>query len=288
MRTINEIFETSIDRPLYHYTGIGSLIGIAENNALWASSVSFLNDSKEMIHACETVENYLLTRLAFGPKSEELEFLNQFNTWIKSCSKAEHTIFIFSLSERSSLLSQWRSYTPHGKGVSLEFSAEKLLYIANSSNMRIARCIYTDSEQEEVVGALVDKLLSDFRQQLPDMDVSNKPPSQSYYGFINQYSSDIFQILAMIKHGAFSEECEWRLISPHYSNFKNSILKFREGASMLIPYIEIPLGAKPYFSNIILGPSQHRKLAFSGLSMYMSNKNISSMLSNSGIPYREW
>lgn len=288
MRTIDSMFESEITIPLYHYTGIGSLLGIASGNSLWASSISYMNDSKEIVHACEIVENVLIARLVFGEENEELRFLNQLLEWTKTCSKVAHTMFVFSLSEKPSLLSQWRSYTPHGKGVSLEFNPSKVNEIARTSEMKIARCIYERSEQEEVIRILIEKLLVNFRQQLPTMDISNKPPSQCYYSFINQYTGDIFQVLAIIKHSAFREECEWRLISANIPQFKDARLKFREGASMLIPYIELPLGSRPFFSNIILGPSQYQNLNMSGLSMFMSNQEISPQLTNCQIPYREW
>lgn len=288
MRTIDSIFVSKVTIPLYHYTGIGSLLGVTTGDSLWASSISYMNDSKEIVHACETVENVLRARLVFGEDNEELQFLKQLLEWTKSCSKVAHTMFVFSLSEKPSLLSQWRSYTPHGKGVSLEFTPSKVNEIAHTSEMRIARCVYETAEQEEVISILIEKLLVNFRQELPTMDVSKKAPSQCYYGFINQYTSDIFQVLAIIKHSAFQEECEWRLISEHIPKFKDPRLKFREGASMLIPYIELPLGNRPFFNNIILGPSQHQNLNMSGLSMFMSNQGISKQLTNCQIPYREW
>lgn len=288
MRTIDTIFASEVSIPLYHYTGVGSLLGIASGNSLWASSISYMNDSKEIVHACETVENVLRARLAFGKENEEYRFLQQLVEWTQSCSKVAHTMFVFSLSEKPSLLSQWRSYTPHGKGVSLEFSPDKVNEIARISEMKIAKCIYNTHEQEEIIGVLIEKLLINFRQQLPDIDVTNKHPSQCYYDFINQYASDIYQVLAIIKHGAFQEESEWRLISHYIPKFKDPRLKFREGASMIVPYIELPLGSKPFFNNIILGPSQHQNLSMSGLSMFMSNQGISSQLTNCQIPYREW
>lgn len=261
---------------------------MANCKSVWASSISYMNDSKEIVHACETVENVLRARIVFGQKDEEHRFLEQLIEWTKSCSKVAHTMFVFSLSEKPSLLSQWRSYTPHGKGVSLEFSPNKVNEIARFTGMRIAKCVYDDREQEEIISILVEKLLVNFRQELPAMDITDKPPSQCYYDFINQYTSDIYQVLAIIKHGAFEEECEWRLISPHIPKFGDPRLKFREGASMLVPYIELPLGDKPFFRKIILGPSQHQNLNMSGLSMFMSNQGISNELLNCQIPYREW
>jgi hypothetical protein len=289
VRQIDSFFEDEATIPLYHYTGVGSLLGISSAESLWASSISYLNDSTEIIHACETVENVLRGRFVFGKQDEEYEFLKQFQTWTNSLKNTAHTIFVFSLSEMPSLLSQWRSYTPHGKGVSLEFSPDKINFIAQSSNLKIARCVYDRGEQEDVIGALIEKLLISFRQQLPTIDTNKCPPDQCYYDVINQYTNDIFQVLAIIKHGAFQEEREWRLISQHYPRYTDPQVKFREGASMLVPYIELQLGnSKPYFTNVILGPSPHQSLSFSGLAMFLNNKGLCGKTTNCDIPYREW
>ncbi|KXO13894.1 hypothetical protein AKG98_1639 [Moritella sp. JT01] len=288
MKAIDNIFEDSVNIPLYHYTGIGSLLGIAKGEALWASSISYMNDSREIVHACETVERVLQSRLAFGRQDEEHECLTQLQKYTEFLSTLSHKLFVFSLSEKPNLLSQWRSYTPHGKGVSLEFSAEKVNYIAKHSDMKIARCIYDEIGQREIITALIERLLVNFRQQLPHMPVFHGHPSQCYSPFLDQYKNDILQVLAIIKDEAFEEECEWRLISPHYPEGNNTNLKFREGASMLVPYIELPLGNKPFFSHVRMGPSQHQNLAFEGLMMYLSNENISNSLGNCQIPYREW
>jgi hypothetical protein len=289
MRQVDNFFEQQATIPLYHYTGVGALLGMASTESLWASSISYMNDSTEIVHACETVGNVLRTRLAFGQENEETNFLSQFQNWTNSCKNTAHTIFIFSLSEMPSLLSQWRSYTPHGKGVSLGFSSDKINFIMQASNLKLARCIYDRDEQEEVISALIEKLLISFRQQLPTMDVCRSQSSQSYYGFIQQYTNEIFQVLSIIKHGAFKEEREWRLVSPHYPRYTDPQIKFREGASMLVPYMELPLGNnKPYFEKVILGPSSHQNLSMSGLSMFLTNKGLCQQVSNCVIPYREW
>lgn len=289
MRTVESFFETEVTIPLYHYTGISSVLGIASSESLWASSISYMNDSKEIVHACEALENVLRPRFVFGQQDEEYKFLTQLQSWVNSCKNTAHTIFVFSLSAEPSLLSQWRSYTPHGKGVSLEFSPEKINFIAQSSGMKIARCVYETVEQEEIIGSLIEKLLVSFRQALPAIDTTKKHPDQCYYDFINKHTNDIFQVLSIIKHGAFREEKEWRLISQHFQKNTDPSIKFREGASMLVPYIELSLGkSKPYFSNVILGPSSHQNISMSGLSMYMSNQGICQRITNCVIPYREW
>lgn len=286
MRTINSFFTNQVDIPLYHYTSIGALLGIAESRKLWSSSISYLNDSQEMIHAfdiliCEAEKELAQTE-------EEHELLIQLSEYAKNCKNTAHTLFVFSLSEEQSLLSQWRSYTPHGKGVCLEFTPSKINAIASNSNLKIAKCLYEEEEQQELVQALLMKLLISFRNDLSEIDTSKWHKSQCYMDFLKTYASDIFQILSIIKNKSFSEEREWRLISPHYVSYKDPAIKFREGASMLVPYIALDLLDKPFFNCITLGPSQHQNLSMTGLSMFISNSEVCNQVTNCVIPYREW
>lgn len=286
MRKISSFFTDKVNIPLYHYTSIKSLLGMADKGKLWASSISYLNDSQEMVYAF----NFLVKKSGeFDVRSEEEEeFLRQLRDYISNCKNTAHTLFVFSLSEEQSLLSQWRSYTPHGKGVSLEFSPEKINSIVSTCDLKVAKCLYTQDDHSELVQALLNTLMEHFRDKIPEIDTSKWHKSQCYYGFFNDYSSDIFRILSIIKHGAFREEREWRLISPHFVKVTDPKIKFREGASMLVPYIELDLMGKPYFTKITLGPSQHQDLSMSGLSMFASNMKVCNQVENCVIPYREW
>jgi hypothetical protein len=249
-----------------------------------------MNDSKEITHACDVLEDVLLPRMAFGVQNNtESEFLKQFRDWVSECRTTTYNLFVFSLSEEASLLSQWRSYTPHGKGVSIGFSSDVLNDLAQSSHLRIAKCLYERADQEEAIKSLVEKLLTTFRQEQPSIDITKAHPSQCYHPFLEKFRSDVLQVLSIIKHEAFKEEREWRLISPYYPKFTVPAIKFREGASMLVPYIELKLGeARPIFEKVILGPSPHQNLSMSALSMFLRNQSLCNQTVNCVIPYREW
>jgi hypothetical protein len=289
MRQVDSFFSDLSDRTLYHYTGIASLMGMAKTHSIWASNVYYLNDAKEVIHACDVLEDLLLPRFAFGTDKFELDFLKQVQNWIGECRSAMYNVFVFSLSEESSLLSQWRSYTPHGKGVSIGISADTLNAIAKNSELRIAKCLYERADQQDLLASLVEKLLITFRREFHNIDTSQAHPAQKYHPFLETFRGDVLQVLSIIKHHAFREEKEWRLISPYYPQYNVPAIKFREGSSMLVPYIEVTLGSvRPIFEKIILGPSAHQNLSMSALSMFLSNQTLCNHLENSTLPYREW
>ncbi len=290
MREIEDYFSSEPDQILYHYTGIDALVGMTATKSLWASNIYYLNDSKEIVHACDILENVLKLHFDTGDaQSSEAEFLRQFRDWVNIIKDAMFNIFVFSLSEVRSLLSQWRSYTPHGKGVSIGFSPIQLRNLSQSAGLRIAKCVYEISQQEELLKSLIDKLLITFRQEFQNIDTSQAPPSQSYHPFLERFRGDVLQVLAIIKHEAFKEEVEWRLISPHLPIYDTkSTIKYREGTAMLVPYIELPLGeSKPLFDWVTLGPSPNKDLSMMSLSMFLVNQQLCNKIDSCKIPYRE-
>jgi len=290
MRQIDQFFYDKPRSTLFHYTGIGALLGIADSNSLWASCAYYLNDAEEISYACKVLDKMLQDyQIANNRSEEENEFLANIKEWVSSCRTTTYNIFIFSLSEEKSLLSQWRSYTPHGKGISIGFSPKLVNRVRVGANMRLAKCIYDIQDQEELIHSLVNKMLVTFNQDKHSIDISRNQPTQKYHQYLEGFRGDVLQILAIIKHQAFSEEKEWRLVSAYHPKYTVPSIKFRQGASMLVPYIELPLGdVRPYFETVVLGPSPHQNLSFSALSMLLSNKNLCTTTENSSLPYREW
>ena len=290
MRTIDDYFREEPQGDLYHYTGIGSVLGMAKSLSVWASNAYYLNDSREVIHACDILTTTIQSRIQKGDGlKDEQHFLSQVAAWAKSFKSTHYGVFIFSLSEDKSVLSQWRSYTPHGKGVSLAFSRKTLDHFQNKSDLVLAKCIYDNDAQKEVINTLIDKLLQTFRQQRDAIDTTKEHPNNAYFKFLEEYRGDFLKVLCLIKHPSFSEEKEWRLISSYFASYAVQEIKFREGASMLVPYIEIPFpDTRPVFEEVVLGPSQYQNLSMSALNMFLSNQKLCRNVLNCTIPYRKW
>jgi hypothetical protein len=263
MRQVSNFFYNEVESTLYHYTGVKSLLGIAGSKSLWASNIYFLNDAKEIVQACEILTQLLSDEVIRNRPQEQFEFLSQFRDWLEGCARGTFNVFVFSLSEEPSLLSQWRSYTPHGKGISIGISAPTLNALIAKEDLKIARCLYSYLEQQELLESLVEKMLLTFAKEFHSIDTTKAHPSQKYHPFLERFRGDVLQVLSIIKHQAFSEEKEWRLISPYYPNYSDPEIKFREGSSM-------------------------QNLSFSALSMFLSNNRLSNQTENSQIPYREW
>jgi hypothetical protein len=104
----------------------------------------------------------------------------------------------------------------------------------------------------------------------------------------------------VLKHVAFKEEREWRIISPvlmdkapAFPIIEETKLAFRSGKSVLTPYRRIPLkDDKDNFplNEVVIGPNPNPKQACRSVqSLLNSEKGLDSVkVRNSDIPYRNW
>ena len=269
------------------------MISIADSKKVWASNIFFLNDSSEILYASSLMLEVLSDYSASDFSESEKEMKNQFNNWIVNwLTKTQYNIFIFSLSEEKNLLSQWRSYTPHGKGLSIGFDHDTINSMLSESSCRIAKCLYAESEQKSVLSDLINKIFYSFRNEdLTQYDLlGNKDKPDKFNPFFNKFVSEILQVLAIIKHPSFQEEKEWRIISRYYAQYTVDDIKYREGSSILVPYIEInfPDIGRPPIKEVFLGPTEYNNLSMSSLGQFLASKKICNHVISSHTPYRVW
>lgn len=277
---------------LYHYTGVGAVLGMAETRSLRASNPYYLNDSEEIMLGCKLLLWHVgAWKAAVGEDEEFAYFIEQFKRWSESFKSVYFNIFVFCLSEHRNLLSQWRSYTPHGKGVSLGVDAPKLDEIAVLNDCVLGKCIYERDAQEALIRGIVDSVVSRFRSEREALIEMPRDGDRSghYLSFLENYRGAFMTALCLVKHPAFNEEQEWRLISPFIDKFLEADIRFREGSSMLVPYINLRLPVADWpFAGALLGPSEHENLSMTALSMLLTQSKLCRMLENPMTPYREW
>lgn len=296
MIEIEKYFKSELDRSLYHYTGIGSLLGISKSNSLWASSVYYLNDGEEIIYAQKKLISLVERKLDTSPKIIK-EFLVELIFWLKGFTSGAFNLFVFSMSEERSLLSQWRSYTPHGKGVSIEFTQAIIEKIKQKNDLQLTRVRYEQDEQIKILEMLLDGIIRKFNDQRKIADLAKESNGQKYQGYLENLRGDVLTVFSTIKNPAFKEEKEWRLISKYYATYMTPRIKYREGSSMLVPFMEFelerfydsPMHTHPvFFKSVCLGPTAHAGMSLNALSQFLSNQRIAHETTNSNIPYREW
>jgi hypothetical protein len=277
------------DRTLYHYTSLLGLQQIIELKALWATNAHYLNDLKEIQHAQDTLAAAIGEGLR-RTRGQEAEILLQLRSWLAAGAN-RHQIYICSFTEGGNLLSQWRAYTPHGLGVSLGFPAPDIVRLAEAQGYRLAQCIYDEAQQARMIGALLDAIVMEARRTGPT-SVEGTRHGESYYPVFEKFTDELLMHAAVMKHGSFREEHEWRAISPVFRDLADPSVLYRVGRFTLIPYRNFGLVAEAdaavVLDEVIVGPSASIELSMQSIPAYLASRGVSprSGVKSSGIPYR--
>jgi hypothetical protein len=115
-----------------------------------------------------------------------------------------------------------------------------------------------------------------------------KPTTTDQFNeFFDSLRVSILEALVLVKHGAFSEEREWRLIQ--CAEHTQGPIFFRESPSMLVPFTKLKFGdERRPFGTIQMGPSENPTLAANALTRLVSQHQLSNVVVQSTIPYRKW
>ncbi|MDG9668166.1 DUF2971 domain-containing protein [Hahella sp. CR1] len=276
---------------LYHYTTFSGLLGIVESGNLWASDIRYMNDSAELKHTADLISAEVDRRIADSHPKPGL--LHQFRDWIAHRITNGHMLFGASFRSNGNLLSQWRGYSSMGKGVSVGFPAAHILECASQQSFQVGKCIYSHQDQTTLIRQVMDVVEALAEQHGEHAGPTHFPPSQSYHGVFEMIESDLLRIAAILKHPSFQEEEEWRIVSPGVTDYLNSPVKFREGASMLVPYFEFNLTTRSndnhYLEHIYLGPTPNINLSMNSLNMFLTKHRLSPKhgITYCQIPYRQ-
>jgi hypothetical protein len=259
---------------LYHYTTLNGLLGIVRSRTLWASDIRYMNDSAELKHTADLIRQEVQDRIAQGRGKADL--LGQFTDWISHRITNGHMLFAASFRSHGNLLSQWRGYSPHGKGVSLGFSADSIMQCARRQRLQIGRCIYEPSVQRRLVSQVVDAVQACVDRYTESGTLQPQPGL--YQKIFEDIEIDLLRIAAILKHPSFREEKEWRLVSPVFADGECRPVLFREAHAMLVPYVEFDLQPEPgcplQLDHLYLGPTQNSNISLNSLKMFLAQNGI--------------
>src|SRR6056297_1375370 len=134
---------------LYHYTTMSGLLGIVGGRELRASDIRYMNDSAELRHTLDLLSSHVTQRIIAGVDNPTL--LKQLLEWLSHRVVSGSLLMGASFRANGNLLSQWRGYSVHGKGVSLGFDPEHILDCAARQQFQVGKCLYDPAEQAALV-----------------------------------------------------------------------------------------------------------------------------------------
>jgi hypothetical protein len=153
----------------------------------------------------------------------------------------------------------------------------------------VGQCIYEPKRQKEIAAEVLSAIESQAKLMFP-----NSPARARFEPAFEAVEADLLKIAVLFKDNAFREEAEWRLVSPAISNYVVSSVKFREGRSMLTPYMSFVLPTAPDkrvdFKHVWIGPTPHPNAALVSVNEFFAKHGSSPRfgIGYCSIPYRTW
>lgn len=285
-----DLYERKPSTTLFHYTALKSLEGITQEKCLWATDIHYFNDAAEMRHIVQLLSTEIDHRIDADTDDERV--LLQLREWLAERLPEGNMVFVTSFTESGNLLSQWRGYCLPGQGVSLGLEPVVLERCAVEQSFQVGRCIYERDDQLRLASRLIDAILelAHIRGAAPP---NKKHPSQSFHAVFEEIENALLRIGALVKHPSFGEEKEWRAVSPALTNYVETPIRYRAGASMLVPFINFSLlsagETKLHIQYVFLGPTPNVSLSMNSLSRMLA-KHVTGgfQVQYCGIPYRTW
>jgi DUF2971 family protein len=262
-----------VDAPiLHHYTDAFGVHGIISSNCLWATATQFSNDLSEIEYAVSVAVEIIQAMWGSKKKMSSWEqvlaehLVQLFDTPLHTFGQP----FIVSFCEEGDLLSQWRAYG-QTSGFSLAFSPlsrdDKVRLISkNGFRTMVKRVIYDVEKQRARLRFILRRLIN--------LVNGFSFATTSAEGASAHVELSVLLVLEMtdwacvVKHKAFSEEKEWRIITyPKGATLVGTTPKNYEGVSvrptsrLLLPYmiLEPPSGKRLPLIEIRCGPSQFQE-----------------------------
>ena len=269
-----------VTQSLYHYTTAHGLIGILAQKKIWATHINYLNDKKEFIDAVDEFRKQIkdlrpnVPTLTDTPTPHrthmETSSTEKYGPVLEILQILHGAIYVTSFSEERDQLSQWRGYCAIGPGFSIGFNRAKLKKLVKRiPTGLLKKCIYEPRVKEKKIERIIKPAES-----------VNLNGRDFLLGMINK----MLRIAPYFKDESFKEEKEWRL-----ALVEGGDALFREGDSLIIPYVEFELkdenGNLP-IDNIVIGPTLNMKESHSSLKLLLEKHKISANIEESRIPYR--
>ena len=261
---------------LYHYTSIGSLFSILQNETIRLTDYRFLNDTQELSYALNWLKDYL------APKAEE-EFGKKVLTAIdnvehgkieriKSISDGSPYMqrylcdihyYILSLSRRYDDLAMWRMYAKDG--CCIKFNSQKLkefFYGFRDANLEKGLMNLIDGEVEY------------------EIKESTRHAINYFYSIKNELMiyDEILMFCLLFKSPSFSFEHEYRMGIPFEDQYlgENCSKEFLLSGTAIRPQLELKnFPIRDIIEEITISPFVTSELTKIGIQELLISKGIS-------------
>ena len=264
---------------IFHYTSLDAAIGIIENQELWLSNISFLNDTNELLCA----RNVLTNLEKLWPELSEIpRFLDLVKITLPAFEmNAVNSPFITSFCENGDLLGQWRGY---GNGVSIAFDAENTAISFEGAFLK--KVIYDVNTQAHIL----KRILVTANKYLSSL-VGKDDLQEELVNALLLVRAHILNLAIKMKNSAFQEEREWRVVFTRRFGMDASEdppLMFRQRGRGVVPFIKLrPKSGRLPIRGVTISPSADPSLTLAIRALLDKHKYNDAFVRSSDIPFRD-
>lgn len=252
--------EDTKNRYLYHYTSGSGLKSIIEENQLWLSERSYMNDILEVEYTKELIRELFKDKIPFSDDIIE-------NTLLKNEMQ-----YVFSTSLEKDSINMW-SYYSGIDAYCIVFDRRKLrdyFIDLNTVNYKLfyGQVIYDRKKQNKIMSEVCNTVISDLFQVLTkgikkeDTTKIKKEYEDAKYIFQFFYS--------LCKQQGHSCEKEFRYL---VSNVEKVDFIIKKGLFVPIYKIGNKATKKIPINQIIIGPNNHETIAKDSLRLFLDANN---------------
>lgn len=261
---------------LYHYTSIGSLFSILQNETIRLTDYRFLNDTQELSYALNWLKDCLAPKAEeeFGKKvltaigniehgkMERIKSVGGGSPYMQRCLCDIH-YYVLSLSRRYDELPMWRMYAKDG--CCIKFNSQKLkefFYGFRDANLGKGLMNPVDGEiQYEINEELKNSIIF-------------------HYNLKNELMlyDDIVRFCLLVKSPSFSFEHEYRMGIPFEDQYlgENCSKEFSLSGTTIRPQLELKnFPVRDIIEEITISPFVTSELTKIGIQELLISKGIS-------------
>jgi len=266
---------------IYHYTDLNGLKGIVEDSDLWFTHSRYSNDDEELTHGTQIAREVIDAQGRAPADTAKEQFLNSVRDMLTSTVAMDTYVCCFC--EQDDLLSQWRSYSANGTGVSIGFDINRFYEITGPDSppsvglVRLWKVFYREATQRDIVKHALDFHWS----KLGELSIQQRA---------KQAVDAIRFFIPTFKSHDFEEEKEMRLILTPFPNCPIR-QQFRVARGMLVPYYSLKklygMAWRLPIARVRVGPSVNRSLNVESARILLDNSGYTDIpVDSSNTPYR--
>lgn len=287
-------------RLVYHYTSMGGLQGIIQNQKLWFTNLAYMNDMDEVFSGIRAMVDYTANE-------EYRRIMQNINI-----DEIRDELFACCLSTDRDLLPMWNYYTkePNGQGYNIHFHTESLARSLIKENPALDGCEMAYGRIDYCRGSLpkyiakfekfmvanISRALLVFSEKLNLFNPEdNAEKSEEIQNMIAQEEKEIAKqipllfryngkgcrfdrqfptyFFAFIKKAYFAHEREFRFVIRVPKRKKQQLIdakiyKYRQSNGLMIPYLDLQF-SKDAVRGITVSPTVQSDLAEKSLVSFL-------------------